>query len=177
MNMGAVDWSGVFSSSVPVAEIVLRGSLVYLILFGLLRVALKREAGTLGIPDLLMVVLIADASQNAMAANYHSVTDGLVLVATIVFWNYALDWLAFRYPRFRHLVEPAPLLLVKDGRFLRRNMRKELITEEELLGLLREEGIDSIEQVKEARMESDGRVSAVRSDAASSKSRTQHRGV
>ena len=60
-------------------------------MFALLRFVLKREAGTLAITDLLVVVLIADAAQNAMADDYRSVPDGLLLVATIVFWSYALD--------------------------------------------------------------------------------------
>ncbi len=63
-----------------------------------------------------MIALIADAAQNAMSSDYKSITEGIVLVGTIVFWDYALDWLAFRFPRFQRLVRPAPLLLIKDGR-------------------------------------------------------------
>jgi uncharacterized membrane protein YcaP (DUF421 family) len=60
--------------------------------------ALRREPGTVGIADLLMVVLIADASQNAMAGDYRSILDGLTLILTIVFWNYFMDWLTLRFP-------------------------------------------------------------------------------
>jgi uncharacterized membrane protein YcaP (DUF421 family) len=63
-------------------------------------------------------VLIADASQNAMSAGYTSVTDGLILVATIIFWTNLLDWLAYHFPRFECLIHPAPLPLVRDGQML-----------------------------------------------------------
>ncbi|MES4786098.1 MAG: DUF421 domain-containing protein, partial [Nitrospiraceae bacterium] len=97
-----IDWSRIFIPDTPLFEIILRGTLVYLSIFFLLRVLLKRQAGTVGIADLLVVVLIADAAQNAMANDYHSVTDGLLLVATIVFWSYALDWIGFRFPAIQH---------------------------------------------------------------------------
>lgn len=151
----------IFMPDVPFWEIILRGTIVYLGLFTLIRVVLKREAGTVGIADLLMIVLIADAAQNAMAAEYHSITMGLVLVATLVFWNYTLDWLEYNFRWFRRLIEPAPLLLVKEGYMLKRNMRQELITEEELLSELRKQGVDDLHKVKAARIEQDGRISVI----------------
>ena len=94
-----IDWQHLLLPSIALAELILRGSLIYLGIFALMRFVLKREAGTIGLPDLLMTVLIADAAQNAMASEYHSITEGAVLIATIVFWNYALDWLGHRFPR------------------------------------------------------------------------------
>jgi uncharacterized membrane protein YcaP (DUF421 family) len=126
-----------------------------------MRFVLKREGGTVGLADLLMTVLVADAAQNGMAAEYKSVTDGLVLVATLVFWNYALDWLSYRSEWFRKLVEPVPLKLVVNGKMLRRNMRKELISEQDLLSHARENGIESLEDVEAAYMESDGKISII----------------
>jgi len=159
-----VDWKSVFVPTVSPAEMVLRGTLVYLLLFFVLRV-LRREAGALGISDLLVVVLIADAAQNAMASEYKSVTEGAVLVGTIVAWDYLLDWLGFTFPAFGRLLRPAPLPLVKDGRMLRRNMRRELITTEELLSLLREQGVGSLGEVRRCYLEGDGHVSVIRNDA------------
>jgi uncharacterized membrane protein YcaP (DUF421 family) len=135
--------------------------LVYLGLFTLLRLLLKRESGTVGITDLLMVVLLADAAQNAMAGEYHSLVDGFFLVGTIVFWSFFLDWIAYHVPAFHRLIHPSPLPLVKDGKLLRRNMRKELITEDELLSHIRQQGIDDIARVKEAFMEGDGQISVI----------------
>src|SRR5215467_4402431 len=92
-----IHWGSTFSPSVNPAEIFLRGTIVYLFLYSILRL-LRREAGAIGLADLLLVVIIADAAQNAMSSDYKSVTDGLILISTIAFWNYFLDWLVFRFP-------------------------------------------------------------------------------
>lgn len=157
----SVDWHSVFVPDTPLVEIFVRGTAVYLTLFLLLRLVLKRQSGTVGITDLLVVVLIADAAQNAMASDYKSLPDGLFLVATIVFWSYALDWLGYRYKWMRWLVHPSPLELIRDGKVLWGNLRKELIPLEELKSQLREQGIEDLAQVKSARMEGDGHVSVV----------------
>lgn len=156
-----MDWKSIFLLDVPVPEIILRGSLIYISLFILLRVVLKRQAGSLGMTDLLLITLIADASQNAMAGEYRSLPAGIILVSTIIFWSYAFDWLSFRSPWFNRLIEPPPLPLIKQGKMLRRNMRHELITEEELKSQLREQGVDDVRKVKEAFMEPDGHISVV----------------
>jgi uncharacterized membrane protein YcaP (DUF421 family) len=156
-----VDWEKLFIPSTPLLEIFLRGSLVYLALFLMLRFVLKRESGTLGITDLLVVVLLADAAQNAMADDYRAIPDGLLLVATIVFWAYALDWMGYRFPRIRRLVHPQPLKLVEDGKMILRNLRKEFISEEELFTTLREQGVEDISRVRHAYMEGDGRISVI----------------
>jgi len=93
--------------SLHIGEIILRGTIVYLFLFVLLRI-LRRGAEAIGISDLLVVVLIADAAQNAMASEYKSITEGLILVTTIVFWDYFLDWLGYRFPAVRPLLRPTP---------------------------------------------------------------------
>jgi uncharacterized membrane protein YcaP (DUF421 family) len=159
-----IDWQSIFIPSLHLGEIILRGTIVYLFLFVLLRL-LKRGAGTIGISDLLVVVLIADAAQNAMASEYKSITEGLVLVTTIVGWDYFLDWLGYRFPRIRPLLRPSPSLLIKDGHILRRNLRREMITEEELIEQLREQGVESVEDVKQSYMEGDGRISVITKDS------------
>jgi uncharacterized membrane protein YcaP (DUF421 family) len=115
----------------------------------------------MGVTDLLVVVLIADAAQNAMAGDYQSLSDGILLVAVIVGWAVVLDWLSFRSRRFERLLKPAKLQLVAEGRPLRRNMAQEFVTMDELLMALRQEGIESLSDVKAAYMESDGRISAI----------------
>lgn len=157
-----IDWNELFVPSISVVEIILRGTLTYLALFTLIRLVSKRETGAVGMADLLMIVLIADAAQNAMSSDYRSITEGVILVATIVFWTYAIDWLAYHFPPLQRILQAQPLMLVKDGQMLRRNMRKELITEEELLGELRKHGLDAVEKVKEAIMEEDGSISIVK---------------
>ncbi|MGZ8157772.1 MAG: DUF421 domain-containing protein [Methylobacter sp.] len=156
-----IDWKTIFLPDIPLIEIILRGSVMYLALFILLRIILKRQSGTLGISDLLLITLLADASQNGMAGDYKSLPNGIVLVATIIFWDYVLDWLSFKSSLLQRLIESPPLLLIKNGQLLRRNMRKELITDADLMEQLREQGISDISKVKEAYIESDGRISVI----------------
>jgi uncharacterized membrane protein YcaP (DUF421 family) len=156
-----IDWKSIFIPDVSLLEIFLRGSLTYISIFILLRVILKRQTGSIGISDLLLITLLADAAQNAMAGSYNSFTGGFVLIATIIFWNYAFDWLAYHFEWFSRLIEPKPLLLIRDGKLQPRNMRKELMTEKELMSQLREQGLDGPEKVKEAYMETDGQFSVV----------------
>jgi uncharacterized membrane protein YcaP (DUF421 family) len=159
-----IHWGSTFSPSVNPAEIFVRGTIVYLFLYSILRL-LRREAGAIGLADLLLVVIIADAAQNAMSSNYKSITDGLILIGTIAFWNYLLDWLGFRFPAIRRLLRPSPLLLIKDGRLQRRNLRQEMITEDELMEHLRERGIERIEEVKKSYVEGDGQISVITADS------------
>jgi uncharacterized membrane protein YcaP (DUF421 family) len=162
--VASIDWATLFLPSLNIGEIFLRGSAVYLFLFFLLRI-LRRQAGTIGTSDLLVIVLIADAAQNALASQYQSITEGLILVTTIVFWNFFLDWLGYRYPLVGRLIRPSPLLLIKHGRMQKRNLRKELITDQELIEQLREQGIEEIEEVKESYLEGDGRISVIKFDS------------
>jgi len=172
-----IDWHTAFVPSVSPLEIILRGTVMYLALFVLLRVVLKRQSGTFSTADLLLVVLLADASQNGMAAEYKSATDGIILVVTLVFWNYTLDWLGYRFPLFDKLVFPPPLALVQNGKLLRRNMRQELISEAELMAHLREEGIEKLEDVKAACMEGDGQISVIRKEPTDDTKAPKKRGV
>ena len=123
-------------------ELVVRGSVMYWVLFLLFRFVLRRDTGSIGIADILLLVLVADASQNAMAGSYETVTDGIVLVATISGWNWLMDWASYHSRVVRGFIEPPPLVLVRHGRMLRRNMRREYVTVPELMARLREHGIE-----------------------------------
>lgn len=157
----AINWNGLFIPSGSIIELIVRGSIMYFVIFALMRV-LRRESGTLSTADLIVVVLVADAAQNGMASDYKSVTEGGVLVGTIFAWNYALDWLGFRYEWAHRLLTPPPLLLVRDGRIQRRNLRAELLTVDDLMEQLRAHGIDDVTQVKRSYLESDGRLSVIK---------------
>ena len=106
-------------------------------------------------------MLIADASQNAMAGEYTTIADGLVLILTLIAWNLILDWLPFRFPRLRRLLEADKLLLIRDGKIQRRNLRREFISDEELYAKLRGNGLESVAEVKQAYLESDGEITVV----------------
>lgn len=159
-----VDWYQLFVPSISVTELFLRGSIVYFTLFAILRFLPNRQVGAVGIADLLLVVLFANAAQNAMVSNYKAITDGLILVATIIFWNYTLNWLGYRFPQFQRWLSPPPLLLVKNGTMIQRNMRRELITEAELMIQLRKQGVEKLDEVKKAFMEADGSITVIAYD-------------
>ena len=158
----SVDWHAMFVPAIGLAEVILRGSIMYLGLFAILRFIGRRQAGHFGPADLLVIVLIADAAQNALGKDYNSVTEGIVLVCTIVGWEYALDWLAWRFPALRPILKAPPLMLIENGRVLEKNMRKEMLTRDELMGQLREEGVEDLAAVKVARLEGDGRLSVIK---------------
>lgn len=157
-----VDWYELFVPSTSVAELWIRGTLVYLILFVILRFLPNRHIGAVGIADVLVVVLFVNAVQNALVTSSASITEGAILVFTIIFWIYALNWLGYRFPRFQRFLNPPPKLLVKNGRILRPNMEQELLTQDELMSLLRKQGVQKLNEVKVAFMESDGNVSVIK---------------
>lgn len=157
----SVDWSAIFVPHHSLAELVVRGSIMYLTIFVLLRVVLKRQVGGIGTSDVLVVVLLAEVAGNGFGKDYKSVTEGTVLVGTVLFWSYAVDWLQFTFPAIERLVREPKLKLIENGRLLRRNMRAELVTTEELMTQLREQGIERPDEVKAAFMEADGRISIV----------------
>jgi uncharacterized membrane protein YcaP (DUF421 family) len=161
----SLDWAELFGLSLPLGELVVRASAMYLFLYLLFRVVIKRRVGAIGMADLLVLVIVADAAQNGMAGEYRSISDGFVVVGTIVGWNYLLDWLAYRFPRLEKWLQPPPLPLVERGRILWRNMRLELISEGELRAKLREHGVDQLSQVEKARIESDGQVTVIKRPA------------
>jgi uncharacterized membrane protein YcaP (DUF421 family) len=156
-----VDWGRLFVPGTPILEILIRGSVTYLMLFVTLRLVLKRESGMVGIADLLVVVLIAEAAQGALVPESRSIPDSVLIVLTIIGWNYILNWLGFRFPSLQRFLHPPALELVKEGRLHLRNMRHELITEEELMSQLRQQGVEDIAQVKRAFMEGDGHISVI----------------
>ena len=160
--MNLPDLVSLFAFNVNPLEIVLRGTVMYWFLFLLFRFVLRRDGGSIGIADVLLLVLIADASQNAMSGAYDSIAEGCLLVATIAGWNYGLDWASYHFPLVRKFAESAPLLLVTKGRMLRKNMRRELITEEELRAKLREQGVRDLSEVDSAYMESSGEISVLK---------------
>jgi uncharacterized membrane protein YcaP (DUF421 family) len=152
----------VFDLRVSIAELALRGTLIYWLLFLIFRFILRRDVGAVGIADILLLVIIADASQNAMAGGYTTFSEGAVLVLTIVAWNWLLDWASFHFAFVRRFAEPRKLVLVMRGVPRLRNMRREFITLQELEAKLREQGVESMKDVKAAYLEADGQISVIK---------------
>jgi uncharacterized membrane protein YcaP (DUF421 family) len=169
-----VNWHQMFVPSGSLLELVVRGSLMYLLILAGFRL-FRREAGSLSVSDLLVVVLIADAAQNGMAGEYKSLTEGAIVVATIFAWNYALDWLAYQSRFVYWLLHPPSLLLIRNGYIQYRNLRSELITKADLLQQLREQGVEDIGSVKKCFLESDGKMSVIRENGDQSARRSETR--
>ena len=145
-------------------EIILRTAIVYVVLVGLLRIAGKREVGQLSILDLVTLLVISDAVQNAMVGENTTLIGGLVAAATLILLDRGLGILRDRNPRIRKAIEGEPRMLLRDGRFLLKAMREEGISEEELLGAIREHGLRSPDEVELAVLETDGAVSVIPKD-------------
>lgn len=154
--------SELFEVNVSAVELIVRGTIIFWFLFLVFRLVLRRDTGGLGVADVLFVAIVADAAQNGMAGEYTTISEGLILLSTIIFWNTAIDYVAFRFPVFRFLTEPAPLLLVKDGRFVQRNLRREFLTQAEVMSSIREHGILHLSEVHRAYLESSGSISVVK---------------
>jgi uncharacterized membrane protein YcaP (DUF421 family) len=160
--MPEIDWPGMFAFSMSPIELFIRGTCTYFFLFCLFRFVVRRDVGAIGVSDLLVLVVIADASQNAMAGEYKSIVDGFALIGTIIGWSYVLNLLSYRYDVIRRFVLPRPLCIVKDGVAQERHLKRELITDDELDEILREHEIEDISEVKRAYLEPDGQVTVIR---------------
>jgi uncharacterized membrane protein YcaP (DUF421 family) len=160
-----MDWRELFGLSVSPWELVIRGTAMYLFLFLLFRVVVKRRVGAVGMGDILVLVIVADAAQNGMAGEYRSITDAFILVGTIVGWNTLVDWLTYKSSRLQKILEPPPLLLIDNGRVLWRHLRQELMSEQDLQTKLREHGVTHPSEVARAYMEADGQVTVLKKQA------------
>ena len=156
--------NSIFDLSVPPLEIVLRGSATYIALLVMMRVVGQREAGGLGITDVLLVVLVAQAAAVGLHGNASSVTDGAVLVLTILFWSVVFDAVSYRWPRLGRLIKPQPRPLIRGGELDQRVLRRELMSREEVSAQLRLHGVEDPAEVEPAFIEPNGLISIVRRD-------------
>lgn len=159
----SIDWQSMFVPTESVLEVVLRGTIMYLGMFILLRI-FRRQSGQISMADLLVIVIIADAAQNGMAGDSKSVVEALLLIATIILWDWVIDWLGFKSVMMSRVLQPQPLLLIKQGRFIKKNLDSEMLTEDEIMSQLRLQGVDDVKQVKKCCLESNGEFSVIRFD-------------
>ena len=148
--------------SAPVWVIVGRTSLVYLAIVFLMRFAPKRRSGTISPNDIIALVLIGALAGDGIMGGANSVSDIMLMIGTVVAWGYTIDMLEYRSPLFQRLIREDETALIRDGRILWRNLRRERITKEELMAALREEGIEDPSFVKSACLEADGQISVVK---------------
>jgi len=132
----------------------------FAILIGL-RVAGKREIGQMTVFDLVVLLLIANAVQNAMVGPDTSLTGGLIAAFSLLVLNYLVATLRLRWAGLRHLIEGTPTLLVLHGKVLHANLRREGLDDETLEAAVREHGLANLKDVEMAVLETDGSISVV----------------
>jgi len=159
--MDITDIQKIFEFQAGFMEMIVRGTTMYWVLYALLRVSGRRDLGSLGVADMLVLVLVADAAGNAMSGDSYSLGDGIIVVATIVGWSYFLDRVSYYVPALRRILEPQKVCLVRDGQIIVSGLRREHISRSELMEQLRLKGVDSLAKVRRAYLESTGEFSVI----------------
>jgi uncharacterized membrane protein YcaP (DUF421 family) len=157
-----VDWSKLLVPKLSLAEIILRGVVIYVGLCLLLRIVLKRQAGKVALSDLLVITLVAGVCRNPLVADAYSIPDGLGVVAVVLFSSYAADWLSYHSPLVHRVMHPPRVELVRDGEVMHHSLRRELMTESQLRCQLRQKGVADPADVAEAWIEGSGEISVVK---------------
>jgi len=142
-------------------DVALRTTLVYLALLVGLRLTGKRQLGQLSVVDLVLLLVIANAVQNAMVGPDTSVAGGLVAVAVLLGWHRLFGWLRRRSKKVSRLLGGTPTILIHDGRVRQEALAHEGLTEADLLQALREHGVAAPADVRIAVLEPDGMVSVI----------------
>ncbi len=152
-------WLHIFAVETPLLEIIGRGTVIYVAVLVFMRL-MPRIGGQLAVMDLVFLLLVAEAAARAMG-EYTTIGDALLLIATLMAWNYFLNLLSFHIPFVERLISGSAMQVVRDGRLMQRNMRREYLTEAELMAQLRRQGIDKIEDVKAAYIEGEGELTVI----------------
>ncbi len=155
--------------------IVARTVIVYVAVLLGLRLAGKRELGQMTPFDLVLVLLVANAVQNAMVGPDTSVTGGLIAAGVLVFGNYGLAQARERLPWLRRAVEGTPTLLINDGKLVLEHLREEGLDEDDILMAIREHGVADVAGVRMAVLETDGSISIVPGSAEAIRTRKHRR--
>ncbi|HET6575568.1 MAG TPA: YetF domain-containing protein [Fimbriiglobus sp.] len=161
-GFGWPKWDTVFVPDGSLLESILRVTLVYFALVVLFRVILRRQrGGSVGLGDLMVLVLISECVSQALNSQFNSVPNGVVAAGTLLFWNYVTDSLSYRWDWLHKLVQAEPLRVVRDGRPIPENMRQERMRDDELACELRKQGVDDVAKVKAAFIEAEGDTSVI----------------
>ena len=163
------------TASTPLFEIAFRTGLIYLALLVGLRLTGKRQAGQMTPFDFLLLLLLANAVQNAMTGPDTTLAGGLVAAATLFGLNMVVAWGVRRSSRTEQVVEGSPTILIRHGQIINSNLAREGITRDDLLRALREHGVETVEEVRSAILEVDGSVSVIKEDEMPATDRPHHR--
>jgi uncharacterized membrane protein YcaP (DUF421 family) len=140
-------------------DIVTRAFVAFFFVFLITRLIGRRELSSLEPFDLILLVVVGDLIQQGITQSDMSVTGAVLATGTFALMVLAVSYTGFRFPRLQPLLEPQPLIVVQDGQVIKANLRKERMTVDELLAEARQQQIASLEDVRWAVLESNGRVS------------------
>jgi uncharacterized membrane protein YcaP (DUF421 family) len=149
-------WKDIFGLMLPLAEKMLRPALVYIALVVLLRVFGKRELAQLNPFDLVVLLSLSNTVQNAIIGNDNSLTGGLVGAFTLLALNYLVVRFLFRHRRLDQMLEGQPTVLIQNGRVLKDNLARELLSHSELMSVLHRQGFYAINEVDQCILEPGG---------------------
>ncbi|OEZ01626.1 MULTISPECIES: YetF domain-containing protein [Stenotrophomonas] len=150
-----------FDLAMPWWEFILRAVVVYVVVLGMVRLSGKRALGQITPFDVLLIVLLGNAVQNALLGKDTSLGGGLLLAATLILLNYGVGWLSTRSRRVERLVEGEPVLIARDGKVLESVLRRELVTLQDLDAAMRQQGCTHISEVSMALLEINGHITIV----------------
>ena len=153
--------SDLFVPGTSLAEKIVRPIAVYIFLVVILRVGGRRELGQLNAFDLVVLLTLSNAVQNAIVGDDNSLIGGMIGGATLVLLNRGVVRFLYHHRALERRFAGEPVLLVKDGRLIRENLAHELITEEELQAAIRRQGVDRFEACAEVILETSGVVTVL----------------
>ena len=145
-------------------DVAIRTSVVYLALLLGLRLTGTRQLGQMSTFDLVLLLIIANAVQNAMVGPDTSLAGGLVAAGVLIAWHRAIDWWRLRNRGVAKLLAGEGIMLIHNGQVLAEHLRRAGITRDELRQGLREHGVSDIATVMLAVLEPDGAISVVQYD-------------
>ena len=157
-------WHNIFSLPVPVGEKVVRALLIYAFLIIAFRLAGKRELGQWNTLDLAVLLLVANAVQNAVIGSDNSVTGAVIAAATLMAINALVARGIFLSPMLATVVEGSPAVLIEHGKLQTASLRRENISLPELRSIARRQGFPDLAAVHTAILETNGIVSMFRQD-------------
>ncbi|MBA3866411.1 MAG: DUF421 domain-containing protein [Solirubrobacterales bacterium] len=143
-------------------DIVIRAAVIFTFIFGLTRMLGRRELNSLEPFDLILLVVTGDLVQQGIMQADNSVTGALLAISTIALLTVTLSYLSFRFRRLRPTLDGDPIILVEDGETIARNLRRQRLTVEEVQAEARLAQIFSLDDIRWAILETNGRISFVK---------------
>jgi uncharacterized membrane protein YcaP (DUF421 family) len=140
-------------------DIGLRAAFAFAFIFLLTRVVGRRELSSLEPFDLVLLIVVGDLVQQGITQSDYSLTGLVIAISTMALLTVALSWLSYRFPRLRPVLDGEPIVIVRDGEPIERNLKRERVTLGEVEAEARLQQIDSLANVKWAVLETTGRIS------------------